>query len=113
MQGQRYWIECAFEDAKGCCGMADYQVRSWKGWHAHMAMVMMAMSFMLDEKFINEDDHPLLSANDIMILLMKMLPRKNNTVDDVYKQMVERHERRKDVIESKKRAVKRTSKIMT
>lgn len=28
MQRQRYWVERAFEDAKGECGMADYQVRS-------------------------------------------------------------------------------------
>ena len=29
MQLQRYWIERAFEDGKGECGMADYQVRKW------------------------------------------------------------------------------------
>jgi len=25
MQGDRYWVERAFEDAKGECGLADYQ----------------------------------------------------------------------------------------
>ena len=28
MQGHRYWVERAFEDAKGECGMADYQALS-------------------------------------------------------------------------------------
>ena len=46
MQGQRYWVERSFQDAKGDCGMADYQVRKWSGWHHHMAMVMIAMLFM-------------------------------------------------------------------
>ena len=47
MQRQRYWVERVFEDAKSECGMADYQVRKWSAWHHHMALVMMAMLFML------------------------------------------------------------------
>ena len=30
MQGQRYWVERAFEDAKGECGLADYQALGWR-----------------------------------------------------------------------------------
>jgi len=44
-------VERSFEDEKGECGMADYQVRKWTGWHHHMALVMMAMLFMLDERY--------------------------------------------------------------
>jgi SRSO17 transposase len=47
MQGSRYWIERAFEDAKGNCGMADYMVRNWNAWHHHMALVMLAMLILL------------------------------------------------------------------
>lgn len=43
MQLQRYWVERSFQDGKSECGMADYQVRKWKAWHHHMAMVMMAL----------------------------------------------------------------------
>jgi SRSO17 transposase len=32
-QTQRFWIERAFQDAKSELGMADYEVRGWKGWH--------------------------------------------------------------------------------
>jgi hypothetical protein len=42
MQRQRYWVERCFENGKGQCGMADYQVRLWNGWHHHMVLVMMA-----------------------------------------------------------------------
>jgi hypothetical protein len=30
MQGQRYWVERTFEEAKGECGLADYQVLGWR-----------------------------------------------------------------------------------
>lgn len=43
MQSSRYWIERAFQDAKGNCGMAEYMVRNWNGWHHHMALVLLAM----------------------------------------------------------------------
>jgi SRSO17 transposase len=42
MQGQRYWVERAFEDAKGQCGLADYQVQGWLAWHHHVTMVARA-----------------------------------------------------------------------
>ena len=37
MQSSRYWIEKAFQDAKGNCGMAEYP-RNWNAWHHHMAL---------------------------------------------------------------------------
>ena len=55
MQRQRYWVERVFEDAKSECGMADYQVRKWQAWHHHMALVMMAMLFMLTERMRHLD----------------------------------------------------------
>jgi hypothetical protein len=47
MQSSRYWVERAFQDAKGYCGMAEYMVRSWNSWHHHMALVMLAMLILL------------------------------------------------------------------
>jgi SRSO17 transposase len=37
IQGQRYWVERALQDAKSHSGLGDYQVRGWLGWHHHMA----------------------------------------------------------------------------
>ena len=47
MQSSRYWIERAFQDAKGYCGMAEYMVRNWNAWHHHMALVMLSMLILL------------------------------------------------------------------
>ena len=94
MQAQRYWVERAFQDGKSECGMADYQVRKWNAWHHHMALVFMAMLFMLEERLRAEDVHPLLSCSDIEELLKQFLPRRAVTQDEVLAQMEKRHKKR-------------------
>lgn len=100
MQRQRFWIERSFEDAKSESGLADYQVRGWRAWHHHMALVMMAMLFMLEEKILHKQSHPLLSCSDIEILLAHFLPRRDVTRQEVVRQMEIRHEARQKAIES-------------
>ena len=100
MQRQRYWIERAFEDAKSECGMADYQVRKWSAWHHHIALVMMAMVFMLSERIYHKDTYPLLSCADIEDLLAHFLPRRDVTEEEVIFQLEQRHRARKKAIES-------------
>ena len=43
--GSRWAIETAFEQAKQGVGLADYEVRSWTGWHRHVTLSMLAYSF--------------------------------------------------------------------
>lgn len=100
MQFQRYWVERAFEDAKSECGMADYQVRKWSSWHHHMALVMMAMVFMLDERMRHQDTYPLLSCSDIEELLSRFLPRRDVNQQEVIQQLEHRHRQRMSAIES-------------
>ena len=100
MQRQRYWIERAFEDAKSECGMADYQVRKWNAWHHHMALVMMAVLFMLTERMRHKDTCPLLSCSDIEELLSHFLPRRDVSEAEVFRQLEDRHRRRRSAIES-------------
>ena len=100
MQGQRYWVERSFQDAKGDCGMADYQVRKWSGWHHHMAMVMIAMLFMAEERAAQQADTPLLSGADIVKLLKHFLPKTGVTTDDVFEQMRMRHYKRQSAIDA-------------
>lgn len=38
----RHEIEQAFEEAKGQLGLADYEVRTWHGWHRHMTLCFLA-----------------------------------------------------------------------
>ena len=100
MQGQRYWVERSFQDAKGDCGMADYQVRKWSGWHHHMAMVMIAMLFMAEERTARQAEMPLLSGADIVKLLKHFLPRTGVTTEDVFEQMRIRHTKRQSIIDA-------------
>lgn len=94
MQAQRYRVERAFQDGKSECGPADYQVRKWRGWHHHMALVFMAMLFMLEDRMRVADIHPLLSCSDIEELLRHFLPKRVTTTDEVFEQMEKRHRKR-------------------
>jgi SRSO17 transposase len=107
MEGQRYWVERSFQDAKSDCGMADYQVRKWSGWHHHMAMVMIAMLFMAQERAAQKDSVPLLSCADIIVLLKHFLPRADVTREEVIEQMRIRHHQRSASIKSAYRAQER------
>jgi len=100
MQLQRFWVERVFEDAKSECGMADYQVRKWSAWHHHMALVMMAMLFMLTLRMQHIDSYPLLSCADIEELLYRFLPRRNVTRGEVIRQLHHRHRKRKASIDA-------------
>ncbi|MDJ0891823.1 MAG: IS701 family transposase [Gammaproteobacteria bacterium] len=99
MQGQRYWVERSFQDGKSQAGLDHYQVRGWKPWHHHMALVMMAMLFMLKERIEQHEEHPLLSCADIETLLAHFLPRRDVGVDEVIRQMEFRHQKRQAAID--------------
>ena len=100
MQAQRFWIERAFQDAKSHVGMAQYQARQWQSWHRHMALVMMAMQFMLETRIDNFDMHPLLSCYDIQILIATTMPDRRSDADEVIRQLHERHRKRQASIDS-------------
>jgi len=112
MQRQRYWVERCFEDGKSQCGMADYQLRLWNAWHHHMALVMMAMLFMLSEKLRMQEQCPLLSCADIERLLAAFLPRRDASPEQVLSHMNRRHEMRRRAIASHaKRNAERRFKV--
>jgi len=111
MQLQRFWVERVFEDAKSECGMADYQVRKWSAWHHHMALVMMAMLFMLTLRMQHIDTYPLLSCSDIEELLCRFLPRRNVTRDEVLRQLHHRHRKRKTSIDAHARSAEKQNSM--
>ncbi len=100
MQGQRYFVERAFQDAKGAAGMDQYQIRGWQSWHHHMSLVMMSMLFMLETRLEQKENHPLLSCPDIATLLANFLPRRDANIEEVLRQMEVRHRQRKASIDS-------------
>src|SRR3982750_2127892 len=42
--GRRWLVEECFEAAKREVGLADYEVRSWRGWHRHVTLAMLALA---------------------------------------------------------------------
>ena len=45
--GMRWPIEACFEDGKQYVGLGDYEIRSWRGWHHHMTLCILAHFFLV------------------------------------------------------------------
>lgn len=98
MQGQRYWIERSFQDNIGELGMADYQVRKYNSWNHHMALVMMAMHYILKKRQEKKDEIPLLSARDVRLQTIAIILSQGVEIEEEIKQMLYRHiQREKDI----------------
>jgi SRSO17 transposase len=77
MQGERYFVEKSFKECKNQVGMGDYQVRSWDGFHRHMALCMMALNFMMEQKKELKKDLPYVTAEDIRQIIAFIVPDKH------------------------------------
>jgi SRSO17 transposase len=51
----RWPIEQFYADAKGACGLDHYQGRRWDGLHRHLALVMLAYSFLARQRWMPAD----------------------------------------------------------
>lgn len=100
MQRQRYWVERAFQEAKNEAGLDEYQARSWQAWHHHVALVMMALLFLVRERQFQKEELPLLSAGDIKVLLARVLPRRDQDPEEIIRQIQRRHRQRQAAIDS-------------
>jgi hypothetical protein len=65
-----------------------------------MAMVMMAMLFMVEQRLLYKDQYPLLSCFDIVSILSFILPHRAITEKEVFRQLEVRHQRRRAATES-------------
>jgi len=92
-QGARYFVERAFQDGKSHAGMAQYQARGWRAWHHHMALVSLALLFMMEQRLLLADHAPLLSAADIVELLDWRLARPR-TESELVASIEARHRQR-------------------
>jgi SRSO17 transposase len=101
MQSQRFWIERCFRDDSHDLGMSDYQVRTYKGFNNHMALTCVAMQYVQRERMKNAKDLPLLSYNDVRILLAKDIRERAeyDCSEMRIEQMSKRHRQRaKDIM---------------
>ena len=101
MQAQRFWIEKCFRDNSHDLGMSDYQVRTYKGFCNHMALTAVAMLYVQRQRMANKNELPLLSYNDVRIMLIKDIRSKADydCDDNRINQLSRRHRQRsKDIM---------------
>jgi SRSO17 transposase len=110
-RAQRFWVERVFEDAKGEVGLDEYQARGWRSWHHHMAMVSMAVLFLLEERHLHKPQYPLLSCADVLRLLRYALPKRNVTDQEMMRQLDERHSKRAASIEYHQRQQQKMDQV--
>jgi SRSO17 transposase len=94
MSGSRYWIERAFEDGKGIAGLADYQVRSWTGWHHHMTMTLLAMLYLLTLTMDLGEKADFLTVQDVKEILEVIMPKRTVTRQELLHLILEKHKAR-------------------
>lgn len=78
-----------------------------------MALVALAMLFILKERVEHETSAPLLNARDIVELPAFYLPRRRRKEDEVVADLVRRHEQRQAATKSHARSQKKRLKIVT
>jgi hypothetical protein len=82
-------IEASFKRGKGEVGMDEYQVRTWPGWHHHMALSMMAVWFLIGETHRGQQLTPALTLPQVRCGLSRLLLEVYYTpgVDEIARQV--------------------------
>ena len=82
-------IEACFKRGKGEVGMDAYQVRTWPGWHHHMALSLMAVWFLIGETHRGQQVTPALTLPQVRYGLSLLLLEVFYTpgVDDICRQV--------------------------
>jgi SRSO17 transposase len=70
-------IESSFKRGKGEAGMDEYQVRTWQGWHHHIALSLLAVWFLIGETHRGQSFTPALTLpqvrDGLSLLLLAVL----------------------------------------
>ena len=109
LQGQRHFIERNFEDSKSHLGMGQYQVRKWRAWQHHMALVGLAHLFVFQERVEHQIKTPLLSARDVVEMLDWYF-RGQRSQDAVENAIRARHTRRARIAAAARRRAAKLEK---
>jgi SRSO17 transposase len=82
-------IEASFKRGKGEVGMDEYQVRTWEGWHHHMALSLLAVWFLIGETHRGQQWTPALTLPQVRyglsVLLLEVFCA--SSVDDICHQV--------------------------
>lgn len=72
----RWPIETTIEECKGELGMDHYEVRSWRGWHHHLTMTILAHHFLVSLRVKMGTQAPALTVTQVRKLLQVVLPKR-------------------------------------
>jgi len=107
MSHSRYWMERAIQDAKGEAGLDEYELRSWRGWHHHMTMTILAMFlamlFLLELQIDWKPKAPELTLQDVREILEVILPKREITPDEILRLIEQKHKAKLSAHRSKHR----------
>ena len=87
-------IEASFKRGKGEAGMDEYQVRTWQGWHHHMALSLIAVWFLIGETHRGQQLTPALTLPQVRyglsVLLLEVFctPSIDYICRQVYRQLM-------------------------
>src|SRR5262249_34160413 len=77
-------IEASFQRGKGEAGMDAYQVRTWEGWHHHMALTLIAVWFLIGETHRGQQWTPALTLPQVRYGLSVLLLEVFSTPGTAY-----------------------------
>ena len=103
MSCSRYWIERAIEDAKGVASLEDYEARSWRSWHHHIAMSLLAMLTVLMMQIELKAKADMLTLQDVKDILEVILPKREISDKEILKIIKAKHKARLSARESNHR----------
>ena len=85
-------IEASFKRGKGEVGMDEYQVRTWEGWHHHIALSLLAVWFLIGETHRGQQWTPALTLPQVRYGLSLLLLEVFCTpgIDDICRQVQRR-----------------------
>jgi SRSO17 transposase len=100
MSCSRYWIERAIEDAKGVASLEEYEARSWRSWHHHIAMALLAMLAVLMIQIELKVKADMLTLQDVKEILEVIMPRREIDEREILKIIKAKHRARFSARES-------------
>jgi SRSO17 transposase len=86
---QRYWEEAGFKEGKSEVGMADYEVRGWRGWHHHMTMSLLALWFLGLERYREQQTTPALTVSVLREVFSRVLALGRLTLPGIVRELNE------------------------
>lgn len=105
LAARRHFVERGFQNAKSCLGMHQFQVRTWRAWHHHIALVMLAYVLAETVRRLCRDTLPLMSLNDVVFVAVQVRMPPNPDVEDMLGWLLallrRRHEERRRSMEWK------------